>query len=61
LVLQDNSKFINIQRHSPVSKYCSPEDYSYITIIRNPIDRVWSQYQMILRSDENYPYKNYGL
>jgi len=54
------SRFINLNIHKPVSKYCHPKEYQYITILRNPVDRVWSYYQMVLRNQDGYPYKNYA-
>ena len=30
--------------HNPVSLNCSPEKYKYVTILRNPIERTYSQY-----------------
>jgi len=41
-------RFINLNAHRPVSKFCKPGKYEYITVMRNPIDRVWSHYCMIL-------------
>ncbi|MBN2162265.1 MAG: hypothetical protein JXR25_04125 [Pontiellaceae bacterium] len=43
-------RFKNINRHRPVSQYCMPGEYQYITVMRNPVDRVWSHYHMILRT-----------
>jgi hypothetical protein len=44
-----NDTFVRIDIHSPISKYCPPSDYRYITVLRDPVDRVWSLYQMVLR------------
>jgi len=33
-------------KHNPVSLYCPPDNFKYITILRNPIDRVYSHYTM---------------
>ncbi len=33
-------------KHNPISLYCSPENFKYITILRDPIDRVYSHYTM---------------
>jgi hypothetical protein len=38
--------------HNPVSILCSPKSYKYVTIIRNPIDRVYSHYQMFIKAKE---------
>ena len=48
----------NYKKHIPISKYCPAHSFKYITCIRNPIDRVWSYYQMALR-DKNQPYNCY--
>jgi len=32
--------------HNPVSLNCPPEKYKYVTILRNPIDRSYSEYQI---------------
>lgn len=34
--------------HNPVSLNCPPEKYKYVTILRNPVDRVYSHYHMNL-------------
>lgn len=54
------SRFIGLEKHRPISKFCNPKEYSYITIVRDPIERVWSYYQMVLRSRSNYPYKKFA-
>ena len=56
-----DARFINLNIHKPVSKVCSPEEYRYITVLRDPVDRVWSQYQMVLRSAKGYPYQKFAL
>tara|TARA_Y100000590_G_scaffold300486_2_gene338788 strand:- start:357 stop:1085 length:729 start_codon:yes stop_codon:yes gene_type:complete len=33
--------------HNPVSLLCSPKDYNYITFLRNPVNRVYSYYNML--------------
>ena len=38
--------------HNPVSVLCSPKKFKYVTIIRNPIYRVYSHYQMFLKAKE---------
>lgn len=55
-----SSRFINLDIHRPISKYCNPKEYKYITVMRSPVDRVWSYYNMVLRNPEGYPYKNYA-
>ena len=61
-ILQESGdlRFINLNIHKPVSNKCSPQDYRYITVMRDPIDRVWSQYQMVLRSEKGYPYQKFA-
>lgn len=54
------NRFVHLNIHKPVSRECLPQDYRYITVIRNPVDRVWSYYQMVLRSPKGYPYLNYA-
>ncbi|MBL4708663.1 MAG: sulfotransferase family 2 domain-containing protein [Flavobacteriales bacterium] len=56
----DDSRFVNLGIHKPVSLACKVKNYQYFTVIRNPVDRVWSQYQMVLRSDKEYPYKKFA-
>ena len=50
--------------HHPVNnKYLDEkivEKYKFITIIRNPINRCYSYYQMVKRSPNNYPHKKYS-
>jgi hypothetical protein len=49
-----NNNFKNIYRfekgslHNPVSFLCDPKEYKYITVMRDPIDRVISQHNMSL-------------
>ena len=38
--------------HNAVSLNCNPEKYKYVTILRNPIDRVYSHYQMNLKIND---------
>ena len=38
--------------HNPVSLNCPPEKYKYVTILRNPIDRSYSEYQMNRRLND---------
>lgn len=45
--------------HKPISYKCNPVDYNYIIIIRNPIERVLSYYNMVKRSGVNYPHKKF--
>ena len=53
-------RFVHLDIHRPVSKFCAPQDHKYITVLRNPIDRVWSQYQHVLRESEGYPYQKFA-
>lgn len=50
-------RFVNLDSHRPVSQCCSPENYSYLTVMRDPVSRVWSYYQMVMRSHGRFPYK----
>jgi hypothetical protein len=54
------NQFVNIGKHRPVSKHCPPGKYHYMTIIRNPENRVWSRYQMVLRGDPFYVHKPFA-
>ena len=46
--------YVNEKRghHNPVSILCSPKYYKYVTIMRNPVDRVYSHYQMFIKAKE---------
>ena len=39
--------------HNPVSLLCSPKEFKYVTIIRDPIERVRSHYQMFQKAKHN--------
>ena len=45
--------------HNPVSLYCSAKKFRYVTVMRNPIDRVYSQFFMYKKLKENI--SNHGL
>lgn len=45
-------KFKKNALHNPVSLNCPPGKYKYVTILRNPIDRVYSHYQMFLLTND---------
>ncbi len=61
LLSQDEqSKFVNLNMHRPISRLCNPQEYRYITVIRNPVERVWSYYQMVLRNPPGFPYKRFA-
>ena len=49
-----------ISLHHPVNNLFSPNKFKYITILRNPIDRCYSYYQMVKRGGSNYPHKKYS-
>ena len=38
--------------HNPVSLNCPPGKYKYVTVLRNPIDRSYSEYQMNLKLND---------
>lgn len=52
IILRDSGKdrFTGVSQHRAISKRCQPGFYRYFTVMRNPVDRVWSFYQMALRS-----------
>ena len=52
--------FVNLHIHRPVSVHCPPSAYKYMTILREPVSRVWSHYQMVLREIPGYPYQKYA-
>jgi len=60
LVNDPEDRFINLNIHKPVANKCQPKDFRYLTVMRDPVDRVWSYYQMVLRSPEGYPYLNFA-
>lgn len=55
------NRFVLLDIHKPVSPHCPPVEYRYVTILRDPIARVWSHYQMVLRYPEGYPYRKYAV
>lgn len=54
------NRFVLLNIHRPISTFCSPQDYRYITILRDPVARVWSLYQMALRDSEGF-YRKFAL
>lgn len=54
-------KFVNLDKHSPISVKCPPDfnRFRYITFLRNPINRCYSYYQMSKR-DSRIPYHKYS-
>ena len=54
-----NKKIVNLGCHRPVSKKCPPSEYSYVVILREPIERVYSYYKMATRNEKN-PYNKYA-
>jgi len=53
--------FAHLHIHKAVSKHCPPGTFRYITTMRNPVDRVWSQYQHVLRYPEGADYRKFAL
>jgi Sulfotransferase family len=51
----DGSRFANLHMHRPVSKYCPPQEYQYITMLRHPVNRIFSYWRMVNR-DKFSPY-----
>ena len=45
--------------HRPISLNCLPEKYQYFAVMRDPIERVWSYYQMI-KGSKHQPYNNFA-
>jgi len=61
LLQQDPQKrFVNLNVHRPISEFCPPHRFQYITILRSPVERVWSYYQMVLAEVDGYPYKKFA-
>lgn len=56
----EQSRFVNLNMHRPISRLCNPREYNYITIMRNPVERVWSYYQMVRRNSPGFPYKRFA-
>jgi hypothetical protein len=54
------SRFGRLNIHRPISKHCPPREYKYVTVLRDPVARVWSYYQMVLRSESGYPYQKWA-
>ncbi len=51
---------VNLQLNRPVSIHCPPGRYRYIAMMRDPIARVWSYYNMALRLDVDNPYQHHA-
>ena len=60
LAADEQDRFAYLDIHKPISKHCSTNDYQYVTVLREPIARVWSYYQMVLRSEKGYPYQKWA-
>jgi len=54
------SRFVNLDMHRPISQLCDPLKYNYITVMRDPVERVWSYYQMVLSAPPRFPYKAFA-
>ena len=59
LVKKYNLNIIADGYHKPISKYCNVNEYYYILILRNPINRVISYFNMVKRGGINYPHGKY--
>ena len=60
-ILQNDNRFVGVFKHRPISVKCPPCKFEYFTVMRDPVDRVWSYYQMVLRNKKNKgsgPYVN---
>lgn len=53
-------RFVGLNMHRPISRFCDPTEYSYVTVMREPIERVWSYYQMVRRRPVGHPYKRFA-
>ncbi|MFY0591785.1 hypothetical protein [Roseivirga sp.] len=53
-------RFGKLNIHRPVSINCPPAHFRYVTVMREPVARVWSYYQMVLRSEPGYPYQKWA-
>jgi hypothetical protein len=42
-------RFTGVFCHRPISRKCPPGEYAYFTVMRDPVERVWSFYQMAQR------------
>jgi hypothetical protein len=51
---------VNLKTHLPISLQCPPQSYRYITVLRDPCERVWSHYQMVKRRGTGDPYHIYA-
>lgn len=61
LTADSKKRFKELLIHRPISLHCPPSEYKYITVMREPVSRVWSLYQMILRHPEGYPYRKHAV
>jgi len=52
--------FTGLGVHRPVSRICPPSSYRYFTVMRDPVERVWSYYQMALRARQRGGWGIYG-
>lgn len=61
-ILSDDpqNRFVNLNIHKPVSAHCPPEKFRYLTVLRNPVDRVWSLYQMTLHDPDGHHYRKFA-
>lgn len=60
LTAAPGNTFVQLYIHRPISPHCPPTEFKYITILREPVARVWSYYQMVLREYDGYPYQKYA-
>lgn len=56
--VDNHGRFLNLDTHRPVSQHCPPKNYQYITMLRQPVDRVYSYYRMAQRKDPDNPYSH---
>ena len=51
----------NYRKHIPISRRRAPSEFRYVTCHRDPVERVWSYFQMARKSGEHYPYFRYTV
>ncbi|MFK7935351.1 MAG: hypothetical protein AB8G22_17690 [Saprospiraceae bacterium] len=61
LAADSQNRFTLLRIHRPVSPHCPPDKFRYITIMRDPVERVWSLYRMVLRYPKKYPYWKHAV
>lgn len=60
LVEKYNLKIDNINCHVPISKNCNTDEYKYVLILRNPVERCFSYFNFVRSRGPGYPYNNFS-